>query len=291
MVIVCTTKGVFNSNLLTFDEIPSFIDISRARYNTHKSDIISGIAIQLSEDSGLPSLQESLYLSFQLSSYNLVLIGVICSAVFKKDSKYYFFDSHSHGNDSLSACDGMSVLLSFKCLQDLVGYMYALYDSMMTDLGSQFKVLPINFSDFKENQNANSFQNVTVETNDSHPRDQSVTKRKEIDVKGITDALVASCENNLIERYFKDKKEKESSKKDVERGSRKEYYKEYKRKRRVIPEFKDRERHLKRLSRKSINQRVKDRESTKKSMDRARESAEVRLKELISKQGSRKRVE
>ena len=44
-----------------------------------------------------------------------------------------------------------------------------------------------------------------------------------IDVKGITDAAIASCENNLIGRYFKDPKEKESSKKDVERGSRKEY--------------------------------------------------------------------
>ena len=150
IIVELKTKGVFNSNLLTFDEIPSVIDISCARYNIHKSDIISCIAIQQSEDSGLPSLQESLYLSFQLSSYNLVLIGAICSAVFKKDGKYYFFDSHSHGNDSLSACDGMSVLLSFKCLEGLVGYMYALYDSMMIDLGSQFEILPINFSDFKE---------------------------------------------------------------------------------------------------------------------------------------------
>ena len=70
------------------------IDISSGKYNIHRSDIISGIAIQLTEDSGLPYLQTSLYLSFQLFSYNLVLIWAICSAKFKKDGKYYFFDSH-----------------------------------------------------------------------------------------------------------------------------------------------------------------------------------------------------
>jgi hypothetical protein len=56
------------------------------------------------------------------------------------------FDSHSHGEDGLSAPDGRSILLSFSCLEDLVTYMYAMYESMNIDLASQFEILPLHFT-------------------------------------------------------------------------------------------------------------------------------------------------
>ena len=45
-----------------------------------------------------------------------------------------FFDSHSHGENGLSSVDGRSILIAFSSLDDLVGFMYAFYDSMRIDM-------------------------------------------------------------------------------------------------------------------------------------------------------------
>ena len=71
------------------------------------------------------------------------MIGSVCSAIFEINDEYYFFDSHSHGSDGLSCPDGQSVLVSFHCLEDLVAFMYAVYDSMFIDISAQFNMLPI----------------------------------------------------------------------------------------------------------------------------------------------------
>ena len=74
------------------------------------------------------------------------MIGAVCSAVLLKDERYYFFDSHSHGKDGLSGPDGSSVILSFSYIEDLITYLYALYESMGIELSLQFETLPIDFT-------------------------------------------------------------------------------------------------------------------------------------------------
>ena len=61
----------------------------------------------------------------------------------KKNNLYVFFDSHSHGENGLASSDGTSILMLFSCLEDLIAYLYAFYESMRIDLTVQFDVLPI----------------------------------------------------------------------------------------------------------------------------------------------------
>ena len=60
-----------------------------------------------------------------------------------KNNLYVFFDSHSHGENGLASSDGTSILMLFSCLEDLIAYLYAFYESMRIDLTVQFDLLPI----------------------------------------------------------------------------------------------------------------------------------------------------
>ena len=98
----------------------------------------------------LPSLYQDLNSALQASSQVLLMIGAVCSTVFMKDEIYYFFDSHSHGKDGISGPDGSSVLLSFDYIEDLITYLYALYESISIELSFQFEILPIDFTIFHQ---------------------------------------------------------------------------------------------------------------------------------------------
>ena len=86
---------------------------------------MSEVAVQHSGDSALLSLHCSLENAFTNKDYVLVMIGAVCSAVFKKANNYWLFDSHSYSNSGLSCCDGKSVLISFACLNNLLTFLYA----------------------------------------------------------------------------------------------------------------------------------------------------------------------
>ena len=43
------------------------------------------------------------------------------------------FYSHFHGKDDVSSSDGISILIDFPTLEDLISYLYALCDSMAID--------------------------------------------------------------------------------------------------------------------------------------------------------------
>ena len=122
-----------------------------------KFGVISGVCAQLLATLGLPSLYEALHIAFQKSSYVLFIIGSVCSAVFKRRDGYCFFYSHSHGPDGLSCPDGESLLISFTCLEELVSFMYAVYDSMLIDISEQFDMLPVDFKLRSENQTSYNF--------------------------------------------------------------------------------------------------------------------------------------
>ena len=57
---------------------------------------------------------------------------------------YAFFDSHLHGKDGLSSSDGSSILMHFSCLEELISYLYTLYDTMAVDMSLQFDLMPVN---------------------------------------------------------------------------------------------------------------------------------------------------
>ena len=136
--------------MLTFDGVPENVNVFTRDIHIIKSDIISGIAVQQFGNTSSPTLHQSMLTAFQSSSYVLVMIGAICSAVYKKDGMYNFFYSHSHAQNGLSSCSGYSVLIRFSCLDDLITYLYALYDSMQIDMATQYDLLPVALT-FTEN--------------------------------------------------------------------------------------------------------------------------------------------
>ena len=106
-----------------------------------KDPVVSVFLVDTHEMSGLPSLHNSVQSALSNTKSCLLTIGAVCSAVFKRNEIYMVFDSHSHGKNELSSIDGRSVLISFSSLDDLVGYMYAFYDSMKIDMSLQFDLL------------------------------------------------------------------------------------------------------------------------------------------------------
>jgi hypothetical protein len=65
-----------------------------------------------------------------------------------------FFYSHSHDSSALSSPEGVSILIGFSSIDDLVSYLYALYQSMLIDLQTQFDILPISISGSLTQSNA-----------------------------------------------------------------------------------------------------------------------------------------
>ena len=63
-----------------------------------------------------------------------------------------FFDSHSHGEHGFSSVDGRSILISFLSLDDLVGNMYAFYNSMRIEMRLQFDHLPVSIRKYNQKQ-------------------------------------------------------------------------------------------------------------------------------------------
>ena len=108
-------------------------------------------------------------------SSGLLSFGAICSALFKKNGSYTFFDSHSHGENGLSSTDGASCLITFSNLDGLVSYLFAFYDSMKldtTDANLQFDFLPINVKKSEEKQSYKDQMESHMEANFS---DQNAT--------------------------------------------------------------------------------------------------------------------
>lgn len=134
---------MFRSKLLTLEELPDKVNLFIREISIDKYEIISGVFTQQLSSLELPSLHQVLHTAFQTSSHILFMIGSVCSAIFKMNDEYYFFDSHSHGSDGMSCPDGQSELVAFQSLDDLVAFMYAVYDSMFIDISAQFDMLPI----------------------------------------------------------------------------------------------------------------------------------------------------
>ena len=145
------SDGKFVHQLLSLEEIPDEFEVEIGKFTLEKFQIQSGPLVD-TQDLGLPTLHEVLQSAFLFVSSGLLNIGAICSAVFKKNGLYIFFDSHSHGENGLSSSDGASSLITFSNLNDLITYMYAFYDSLKLDTSLQYDFLPINVTKSEDKQ-------------------------------------------------------------------------------------------------------------------------------------------
>ena len=235
----------YTSRLLTFDEIPENVNVFTRDTHIIKSDVVSGIAVQQFGNTSSPTLHQSMHKAFQKSSNVLIMIGAICSAVYKKDGMYNFFDSHSHAQNGLSSCNGYSILIRFNCLDTLITYMYALYDSMQIDMTTQYNLLPVALT-FTENYELE--YRVTDHSDsllENYFEDQITRQQK----KAQNTAVVLSMQKKTSESKLKKK--------------RTEYYAAFKRKQRSKLAFKAKEKISQLASKQSARKKLAFKEKEK----------------------------
>ncbi|MCG8111915.1 MAG: hypothetical protein N0E59_14250, partial [Candidatus Thiodiazotropha taylori] len=256
----CESK--FVQPLLSLEEIPDTFNIGDCHFIVKKQPIISGILIETGFDTGLSTLYSALEKAFVDNSSGLLTTGAICSALFKKRETFFFFDSHSHGRNGLSICDGTSILIAFPSLEDTVAYLYAYYDSLSIDFNTQFDLLPL-----------------TIQLHD-------------------TADVLGDLSESLLAAYFKDQKVRQQTwqekvpnnvsgqNKACKTKNRKLYHQMYKRKQRKSLAFKKKEQGQKLKSRK--NPSVLAKECAQKQEYRNKPG--VLAKECAQKQEYRKKT-
>ena len=220
-------------------------------------------------DHGLPSLHCALQSAFVSTSSGLLIIGAICSAVVKKDDLYIFFDSHCHGNNGLSSSEGTSVLMSFKSLEDLVTYLYAFYHSLNIDMSLQFDLLPLTIRSYQQKTSCEFGVEHQLE---AYFKDQKMRQAKKE-------------KNKLIDKYVPESATCKQKKK------RTEYYRLYKRQKRDLFAFKEKEKSSqqvsKRKKRKNPSFKTKEAEYQRTSKQSARKDPAFKTKEVVYQRASK----
>ena len=269
------SKGKFVHHLLSLEEIPDNFEIKMGKFTVEKMPILCGPLID-TQNLGLPTLHDTLQLAFMSVSFGLITIGAICSAVFRKNDMYVFFDSHSHGENGLSSIDGSSCLITFSSIDDLVTYMYALYDSLNLNTNLQFDFLPIKI---KKNEETQSYKDQMDSSMEAYFRDQKLRQANKTQSKVQS---ISNCTSNTLIK--ESRKELRTSK----FKHRTEYYKNYKRKCRQNEAFRTKERESKQSARKDPVFQTRERESKQS----ARKDPSFKAKEAVyqkkSKQSARK---
>ena len=154
-ILSLKADGKFIHYLLSLDEIPDAFEVELGKFILEKQPIVSGFLVDTHENHGLPTLHRALHSAFSKASSGLITIGAVCSAVFKKNDLYVFFDSYSHGKNGFSSSDGASILIAFSCMDDLIAYLYAFYDSLRIDMSLQFDFLPVVVRMFEQGNSHN----------------------------------------------------------------------------------------------------------------------------------------
>ena len=274
------TDGKFVQQLLSLEEIPDEFEVEIGKFTIEKFEIKSGPLID-AQDLGLPTLHDVLQSAFLSVSYGLLTIGAICSAVFKKNGLYVFFDSHSHGENGLSSSDGASSLITFSNLNDLVTYLYAFYDSMKLDTYLQFDFLPINVTKCEHKQ---SYKDEMASHMEAYFNDQRLRQAMK------TQSNVRSIPYELSSISIKDSNKSSRSKR---KKLRIEYYKNYKRQARQNTVFRAKETIYQRVLKQSARKNPAFKTEERKSKQSERRDPVFRAKETVyqreSKQSARKK--
>ena len=269
--------GKFIHHLLTLEEIPDDFKIELGKFTSEKLPIVSGVLFD-TQNLGLPTLHEVLQSVFLYTSSGLLTIGAICSAVFRKNSMYVFFDSHSHGENGLSSNDGTSCLITFTSINDLVTYMYAFYDSLKLDTNTnlQFDFLPIKIKKTEETQN---FKDKMDSNMEAYFKNQRLRQAHKAQIK------LSSMSSMSMEESKKSLGAKR-------KNNRLEYYKLYKRKCRQNAAFKTKEKQSKKSARAHPVFKAKETVYQLESKQSARKNPVFKAKETVyqleSKQSARK---
>ena len=190
--------GKFIHSLLSLDEIPDIFEVGIGKFIAEKQHIVSGILVDTHEEHGLPTLHYVLNSALTCVPSGLITIGAMCSAVFKKNDLYLFFDSHSHRQNGLSSVDGASIIISFSSLDDLVTYLYAFYDSMKIDMSLQFDFLPINVRKSNKEQSSKAQLESCL---DAYFKDQKLRQAR----KAQSQEGLHRCTNRNFEGQEKEK--------------------------------------------------------------------------------------
>ena len=273
------TDGKFVQQLLSLEEIPDDFEVEIGKFTIEKFEIKSGPLID-AQDLGLPTLHEVLQSAFLSVSSGLLTIGAICSAVFKKNGLYVFFDSHSHGENGLSSSDGASSLITFSNLNDLVTYLYAFYDSMKLDTYLQFDFMPMNVKKCEDKQ---SYKDEMASHMEAYFNDQRLKQAMK------TQSNVRSIPYDLSRVSIKDSKKSAGAKR---KKLRIEYYKNYRRQSRQNPAFKANETVYQRESKQSARKNPAFKTKERESKQSERRNPVFRAKETVyqreSKQSERR---
>ena len=269
------SDGKFVQQLLSLEEIPDEFEVEIGKFTLEKFQIQSGPLVD-TQDLGLPTLHEVLQSAFLSVSSGLLTIGAICSAVFKKNGLYVFFDSHSHGENGLSSSDGASSLITFSNLNDLITYMYAFYDSLKLDTSLQYDFLPINVTKAEDKQ---SYKDEMGSNLEAYFDDQRLRQAKKThnNVRSVTSVLSSTSTV-----------ESKNTSRAKTRKLRTEYYKIYKRQSRESLAFKSKERQLKQSTRKDPVFKTKERESKQSTRRNPAFKAKETVYQKESKQSARK---
>ena len=254
-------QGKFVHSLLSLEEIPDALEIETEQFFVEKQSITCGTLVNTSEDNALPTLHCTLEAAFIKATSVLLIIGAVCSAVRKRNNSYIFFDSHSHGENGLSSSDGTSILMIFSCLEDLIAYLYAFYESMRIDMTTQFDLLPISI---RKNEHADSHKKQPENLLEAYFNDQTMRQQQK---GGIT---------NNSDPILKVKTKK----------SRKQYYRIYMQNVRQNSAFKAKELVAQRKSKQNARQdrdyKAKELVANRKHMHKARQDRDYKAKELVA---------
>ena len=249
-------QGKFVKSLLSLEELPDTFEFESVHYFVEKQPIACGALVSTFENNALPTLHCALETAFIKSTSVLLIIGSVCSAVSKMNNSYTFFDSHTHGENGLSSSDGTSILLSFSCLEDLITYLYAFYESMRIDLTMQFDLLPISI---RKSEQPESLL-------EAYFHDQSLRQQQKTVITSNSESIL-----NV-------KKKK----------TRKEYHRIYKQNARQNSSFKAKElltqRKYKHKARQDRDYKAKELVAQRKHMHKARQYRDYKAKELVSQQ-------
>ena len=226
-----------------------------------KQPITCGTPVSTFENHALPTLHCALETAFIKSTSVLLISGSVCSAVSKRNNSYIFFDSHSHGENGLSSSDGTSILMSFSCLEDLIAYLYAFYDSMRIDLTMQFDLLPIST---RKNEHSGTHEKQPENLLEAYFHDQTLRQQQK--------AVITSNSEPILN--IKKKK------------NRNEYYRIYKRNARHNSTFKAKElvaqrKHMHR-ARQDRDYKAKELVVQLKSKQKASQDRDYKAKELVA---------
>ncbi|XP_062584589.1 uncharacterized protein LOC134246276, partial [Saccostrea cucullata] len=287
------SAGNFKSRLLMFDELPLHIDSGENHHIVDKFDTLFGLLVTDDNRNQIQTLHECLQQALGLSRYVLIMIGSICSALYKaSDNDFYFFDSHSHGENGLSECDGKSLMRHSCCLDDLLGFLYAMYESMHIEFATEFEVMPVAFRTLihsfpSNNQSTHQYCRLdqltttaltnkqSAGTNTGHLKTTAIKKDKK-------DYMREYMRNKRQESEFK-QKERDSKRNKRQDPEFKERERDRKRNKRQDPEFKDNERDRKRNKRQDAEFKGKERDSKRNK----RQDPEFKEKERDSMRNKR----